>query len=219
MAKTFEAKTVGKIETEKLFSPNRPKFIFMHHGDQWDLIETSQGWELLPMLTQFQLMPGLNGVRHSPGGGIDSGAARASFMDQGWTFLANDTAGPDGYLREYAGASGSIFVDKWCSPRKLGNGKRAKVIWESDLDGYNDYRRSLLESGRIAQPDPNALDFKIALLEKRIGRKIKNAHIPAIAKEIEKAVAKKEAIETAKATKKTTAPKRKRAPRKVKADV
>ena len=220
MAKTFEAKTVAApIGSNKLFSKCTPKFLFMHHPNTWDLVETSDGWEVLPMLTKFQLIPGLNGVKHSAGGAIDSTAARASFMDRGWTFIDNKAAGNDGYLREYEGSSGPIYVDKWSTPRTLGHGGRARVVWDSDVEGYNDFRRSLLESGIIAKPDPAALDLKIELLRKRVERKVKNAHIEHVAGQIKDAEEKKEALETAKATKKTKAPKRKRATKKAKADV
>jgi hypothetical protein len=211
MAKTFEARPVSApTGGARLYAPTTPKFLFMHHPNQWDVLETDDGYELLPKLCKFNLIPGLNGVRMRPGGGADSTAARAAFIDRGWVFIDNKKGGADGYLREYDAASGKIYVDKWTSPRKLGHGARAKVLWDTDLEGFNDFRRSLVEDGTVEKPDAAALDFKVALLEKRISRKVKHSHIPQIQKEVEKAVEKKEAIETAKKTKKTTAPKRKR---------
>lgn len=211
MAKTFESRPVSApTGGEKLYAPTTPRFLFMHHPNQWDVLETEDGYELLPKLCKFNLIPGLNGIRLRPGGGADSAAARASFMDRGWVFIDNKKGGPDGYLREYDAVAGKIYVDKWTTPRKLGHGSRAKVLWDTDTEAFNDFRRSLLEDGTIEKPDDSALDFNLALIEKRIARKIKHAHVPQIQKEVEKAIDKKEAIKDVKKTKKTTAPKRKR---------
>ena len=213
MAKTFEGRRVSSpIENNKLFSPTTPQFIFMHHPNTWDLVETEDGYEVLPILTKFQLVAGLNGVKLRPGGGVDSTAARASFMDQGWVFI-DDKKIEGGYLREFEGVRGPIYVDKWTTPRVIGNGPRGRVIWDTDKEGYNAFRRSLLEDGTIEKPDPSALDWKIELLEKQIDRRVKSSHIPKIQKEVEKVTEQKEALIEAKKTKKT-AVKKKRAPRK-----
>jgi hypothetical protein len=213
MAKTFEGRRVSSpIENNKLFSPATPQFIYMHHPNTWDLVETADGYEVLPILTKFQLVAGLNGVKLRPGGGVDSTAARASFMDQGWVFI-DEKKIDGGYVREFEGARGPIYMDKFTSPRVIGNSARGRVIWDTDKTGYNDFRRSLLEDGTIEAPDPSALDWKIELLEKRIDRKTKSSHIPKVQKEVEKATEEKDALIEAKTTKKTTV-KRKRAPRK-----
>ena len=208
MSKNFEGRPVKTpIGNEKLYAPTTPKFLFMHHPNQWDLLETEDGYELLPKLCKFSLVAGLNGCRMRPGGGVDSTAARASFIDRGWVFIDNKKAGEAGYLREYDSIAGKIYVDKWTTPRKLGHGSRAKVLWDTDTESFNDFRRSLLKDGTVEKPDPAALDFKIALLEKRISRKVKNAHVPQIQQEVQKAADQKKAVTQIKKTKKTTAKK------------
>lgn len=215
MAKTFEGKTVSNpTENNKLFSPAQPQFVFMHNPNQWDLVETDDGFEVLPMLTKFQLIAGLNGVKYRPGGGLDSTAARASFMDRGFVFIDTNKGGDGGYLRVFDGHTGQIYVDRWTKPRKIGYGERAKVVWETDKEGYNEFRRSLIEDGTIAKPDPSAIDFKIELAAKRVERKSKQGHIPRIKKQADQAEEKRQALEEVKATKKTKVTKRKRAPRK-----
>ncbi len=212
MAKTFQGKSVSSpTEDNRLFSPAKPQFIYMHHPNTWDLMKTDDqgGYELLPALTKFQLIAGLNGVKHRPGGGIDSTAARASFLDRGWIFIDNKKGGEGGYLREFEGLQGRIYQDKWTTPRKLGGGIRARVVWDCDLEGYNAFRRSLMEDGTIPAPDESALDWKIELAEKRINRKIKDSHIPKVAQKMEEAQEEKEALIEAKATK-TTKPKTKK---------
>ena len=214
MAKTFEGRRVkSPTDNQRLYSPTTPQFHYMHHPNTWDLVETDNDWEILPMLHKFQLIAGLNGISLRPGGGIDSTAARAAFMDQGWTFISSDKAGEGGYLREFDGVRGSIYVDKWTSPRKIGHGTTAKVIWDQDIEGYNDFRRSLLQDGTVNPPDQSALDWKIELLEKRINRKTKAGHIPQVQVEIKKASDTKEALITIKNSK-TPRLKKKKAPAK-----
>lgn len=219
MAKTFEGRSVeAPTGGEKLFAAPTPKFLFMHHPNTWDLVETDDGYEILPMLTKFQLIPGLNGIKHRAGGGVDSTAARAAFMDQGWVFIENEKGGDGGYLREYDGYLGKVYVDKWSKPRSLGHGSRARVVWDVDLKGYNDFRRSLMDSGDIGRPDPAALNWKIELLDKRIGRKIKSSHIPKIAKDLEVAQAKQAALNEVKSTSKTKVKTKKAATKRKTAD-
>jgi len=202
MPKTFEGRVVkSPTASHKLNSPRTPKFIFMHHPNTWDLVETENSWEILPLLTKFQLIAGLNGVKLRPGGGVDSTAARAAFMDQGWTFIPVEKI-KDGYLREFDGTRGPIYVDKWTLPRKIGSSVNAKVVWDTDQEGYNSFRRSLLEDGTIDKPDPSTLEWKIELLKKRIGRKIKSSHIPQVQKEIDEATEKKVALKEMKTGKK-----------------
>ena len=208
MSKTFEGRSVTpKTESTKLFAKSNHQFLFMHHPSMWDLVEFEDGWEVLPMLTKFELIAGLNGVKFRPGGGIDATAARAAFMDQGWTFI--DVKKGGGYLVEFDGVSGPIYVARWTIPRKLGGGSRARVLWDTDKDGYNHFRRSLMEDGTIDPPDPAALDFKIELLNKRITRKGKSAHIPQVQEELAVSKKKKKALEDVKASKKTSTRKRK----------
>lgn len=208
MAKQFEGRAVEpKTAGDRLFVRSTPQFIYMHHPNQWDILKTEDGYEFLPILTKFQLLAGLNGVKIRPGGGIDYTLAKSNYTEQGWVFIENNAI-EGGYLREFDGVGGPIYQDLWTTPRRLGNGSRARVIWDTDLDGYNAFRRSLVESGAIPKPDPAALDFKIALLEKRSSRKLKNSHVEKVAKEIAEVEEKIEAVKEVKKTKKTTAKKK-----------
>tara|TARA_R110000751_G_scaffold145095_1_gene248761 strand:+ start:55 stop:717 length:663 start_codon:yes stop_codon:yes gene_type:complete len=215
MSKTFEGRPVtAKISDERINAPPSPPFLYMHHPNAWDCLDTGDGYELLPMLTQFQLVPGLNGVQMRAGGGIDATNAKNSFSDQGFVFIANDdTSTPGGYLREYDGRQGPVYTDKFTTPRKIGHGTFSKVIWDHDLEAFNTFRRGLISSGVVSNPDPSILEFQIALLDKRIARRVKSAHVPHIQKEVDAALSEKEALIEAKTTKKTTV-KKKRAPKK-----
>ena len=203
MAKTFEGRAVKpKTTDDRLNVRHRPQFIFMHHPNQWDVLDTPDGYELLPKLTRFQLIAGLNGVRSRPGGGVDAALAKVAMCERGWVFVENDKI-DGGYLREFDGITAPVYADKWSTPRRLGGGSRARVVWDHDAAGFDDFRRVLLADGTIAKPDPATLDFMIALREKRIGRKTNTAHIPHIARQVEAITEEKDAIKTAKTTKKT----------------
>ena len=212
MAKTFEGRAVKPKSTDdRLNVRHAPSFIFMHHPNQWDLLESSDGFELLPKLTKFQLIAGLNGVKSRPGGGVDATVARVAMMDKGWVFVDSEKGGDGGYLREFDGIRGLVYADKWATPRRLGGGTMARVVWDHDTAGFDAFRRSLLEDGTIKNPDNSILDFMITLKEKRIQRKTKTAHIPHVQKQIKEIEDEKEALETVKKTKKTKVKKAKKA--------
>ena len=188
MSKVIQGRVVTPpTEKSVLFSKPTPKFVFMHHPNMWDLCKTADGkHELLPKLIQFQLVPGLNGIRSRRGGGYDTAMAKTIQQENGWVFIDSDTAGDGGYLREFDGYKGKIYKDKWSYPRQIGGGSRARVIWEYDLDGYNAWRRSLVEKGTIEKADPSTIDLKIELIQKRIERKSKFSHIPDVNVELDK---------------------------------
>ena len=212
MSKQFEGRAVTpQTGGDRLYVRSTPQFIYMHHPNQWDLLATADGYELLPKLTKFQILPGLNGVKMRPGGGVDYALAKSNYKEVGWLFVENDAI-EGGYLREFDGVGGRVYQDRWTTPRRLGSGARSRVIWDIDLDGYNAFRRGLVDSGVIPNPDPAALDFKIALLEKRSSRKLKNSHVPKVAKEIAEVEEKIAAVKEVKKTKKTTT--KKKAPKK-----
>ena len=147
MSKTFEGRPVtAKISDERINAPPSPPFLYMHHPNAWDCLDT-------------------------------------------------------------------VYADKFTTPRKIGHGTFSKVIWDHDLEAFNTFRRGLISSGVVSNPDPSILEFQIALLDKRIARRVKSAHVPHIQKEVDAALSEKEALIEAKTTKKTTV-KKKRAPKK-----
>jgi len=175
----------------------------MHHPSQWDLLTDGKSYELLPKLTQFQLIAGLNGIKSRQGGGIEATLAKVAMMEKGWVFIEASKGGDSGYLREFDGIRGPVYSDRWTTPRRLGTGPKGKVIWDHDKANFDDFRRSLLKDGTIAVPEPSTLDFLITLKEKRVQRKTNTAHIPHIQRKVEELIEEKQALETIKSTKKT----------------
>ena len=155
----------------------------------------------LPVLRTFKMKPGLNGVRMGRNG-PDISIAKARFEGDGWKILEYD-AHEGGYLQKFDGINGPIFADVWTSPRTLGIGVHSSVLWEKDRDGFNDFRRSLVEKGIISPPDPAVIGAKARLQSKRAGRRINEAHIPHVAKKIDAEAKKLEFMEGTKPKKKT----------------
>ncbi len=208
MAKTFQSSPVTKTTGADLLNVRpSPQFFYMHNPNGWEMIPTEDGdYEWLPRLKRFTLTPGVNGVKQDRRGGVDYLGAKSRFEQRGWTFIMPEDV-PGGYVIEFAGRWGKVYVDKWSHPRALGVGDSAKIIWDRDTEGFNDFRRSLIE--RLGQPDPSVIDFRETLQTKRVKRRERELHIPSVAAHVEKEVTKLEAIKASK-------PKRKRA-RKTKA--
>ena len=180
----------------------RPDFYLLHHPESWELNERSDGeWEWLPRLKFLKLTPGVNGVRQVKGG-VDDAGARIMMEGRGFSLIARNL----GYVTKYPCRRGMSSYLTWDVPALLGK----RLIVRHDGEGYADWRRSLLENGTIAPPQPEALAAILHRLDKRIERGGKSIHIPGVKAEVEKNEKKRAAGKKA-ATKATT---RKRAPRK-----
>jgi hypothetical protein len=161
----------GRTELDKkLKLPTNHDFYLMHHPNGWRLEKTSRGWEVLPVLKDLVLAGGINTVELTEKG-PDSGAARTKLRDRGWTMLEDQD--------EYR-----VVVD-------VAGGRAHRLIWDRifrfpdgdfevqfDHEGYADWRRSLVEEGRIDPPRPKVLATLRARLERRLGRRSQQLHIP-----------------------------------------
>jgi hypothetical protein len=206
MAKNFKASPVTKTAGTDLINVRpTPAFFFMHNPNGWEMLETEEGgYEWLPRLKRFTLTPGVNGIAQDRRGGVDYRNAKSRFEQRGWTFIMPEDV-PGGYMVEYEGRWGKVYADKWSHPRPLGAGDNAKILWDHDAEGFNDFRRSLVE--RLGPPDPSVIDFRETIQAKRVKRREREGHIPSVAAHIEKETAKLAAIKASK-------PKRKRKSRK-----
>lgn len=183
----------------KLPGRAQPDFHLMHHPENWEIVETPTGeYEWLPRLKPLYLQAGINGVRSVRGGGVDDSAARLSYRDRGWTIIPRDL----GYVTKYPTARGQSSYLTWDTPHLMGR----KIVVRHDAEGYNTFRRSLVESGVIPTPAPEALEAVLHSLQSRINRAGKSIHIPGVKARVE---ADEKRLKGAKA-----ATKRKRAPRK-----
>ena len=204
-----EVLTGAKAETRPgaTLLPGFPQsdFYLMHHPNSWEPVETADGdWEWLPKLKQLLLKPGVNGVRSTPGGGVDDSQARINFQNRGWTILPRDL----GYVVRYQCRGGGSHYALWDTPHKMGN----RVVTRHDPDRYNEFRRELVVSGVIKAPEPEALEIVLDDLQHRLNRNAINVHVPTVAAKIKKTEAKLDGAKAAvsKTTKKKPARKRTR---------
>jgi len=170
------SKTAAQNPKLKVF-PNAP-FYLLHHAFSWEIVEVSEGdWEWLPTFGQLFEIAGVNGVEDTPNG-PDSTMSRMRLMDNGQTVIDREF----GYVARYETTYGGYYYCmKWDVPKVIGS----KVFWNNDTNGYNEWRRELVGLGIIDKPEIEVIQSKIALLDRKIDRRLKLQHIPEIKKEID----------------------------------
>ena len=209
----------------KINHPSNKQWVYMFHPNSWDLTPTSDGeFEWLPKLRRWTQQAGINGIKSLRGGeGINETAARARFIDDGWIFIDPeavdkwlDNSGNDsGYLRALDGVSGPIFVNIWAIPERIGAGRNAKVTFDYDREGFNDFRRELLKREIIPPIQDAVLKMYVKRQRTRSTRNVSQSHNPIVAAGIEKEQKRLKGMTTA--AKKKAAPKKapkKKAPKK-----
>jgi hypothetical protein len=183
----------------------------MHNAYGWEMIETDGEFEWLPLIKKFALRPGVNGVKQTRKG-VDYLNSKVTFEQNGWTFIMPEDV-DGGYLVEYEGRWGKVYADKWSTPRSLGPGQNAKIIWDHDREAWNDFRRSLVP--KLGPPDPSIIDMKVTLQGKRARRRERETHIPSVAADVKKQAAKLDAMKASKpkrTRRKKAAPKKEATP-------
>ena len=157
--------------------PNAP-FYLLHHPFSWELVDIGDGeWSWLPTFGQLYEIAGINGIIETPRG-PDSSVSRMKLMDAGQTIIDREF----GYIARYETTYGGYFYCmKWDIPKVIGS----KVFWNHDTIGYNQWRQELIGLGVIAPPELEVVQSKMALLDRKIDRRLKMQHIPEIKKEID----------------------------------
>ena len=162
----------------------RPKFIYAHSPMSWEWSVEHE--RFLPRLKRINIMPGTSGIRKGAGG---HAPMIANLQSQGWTVLPDDMqviytdeggklAKDTHYMVAYQGRRGTTYADVWERPVVIGGGASASVDWSSlyDVDGFNAWRASLLDSGAVPPPNPAVLAGLVQRQERRAGRRINDAH-------------------------------------------
>lgn len=161
------------VTTERGALPNlepSPKFLYFHHPAAWYVATTEEGAELLPLLSQCAVEPGVGRVdRHGdPAGLIGHKTAR------GWTLIPESAAnghtpdGAPGYVRAYPGQRGTMHMSAWTTVRVLAG--RPTLI--SDEAAYHRWLRSLVERGIIAPCAPEIAEAKLDAARDTLGRAV-----------------------------------------------
>ncbi len=193
---TAQVNKVDKLRPSRAFG--HPKFLMAHHPNSWEF--KNDQW--LPRIKQHHIYPGVNGTDKNGNHAL----MLAQLQMDGWTVLSHDLpvcfyddaelVEDVGYMVKYDGTRGPIYKDVWAIPTILGAGSSAKTIWDHDEAGYDAWRARLVEQGIIAAPNPHVLGEAVDLQLNRMTRDQNNAHMPIVAKQIEKESARYEAMKS-----------------------
>lgn len=156
--------------------PNAP-FYLLHQAFSWELVKHAGEWRWLPTFGQLHEIAGVNGIEETPQG-PDSTVARMRLHENGQTVIDREY----GYIARYETTYGGYhYRMRWDVPKTIGN----KTYWNTDVDGFNDWRLALIEEGVIAPPEIEVVQTKVNLVDRKIDRKLKFQHVPEIKTEID----------------------------------
>jgi hypothetical protein len=174
---TWTGKQTAAENPKLKILPNAP-FFLLHSPFSWELVEMGDGeWKWLPHFGHLYEIAGVNGVVETPRG-PDSTVSRMKMGDAGQQVLDREF----GYVARYETTYGGYYYCmRWDVPKVIGS----KVYWNHDKEGYNTWRWELVEMGIIQKPEDEVIQSKIALLDRKIDRRLKLQHIPEIKKEID----------------------------------
>ena len=160
------------------------RFFFAHNPENWELkVYTSQTSDegkrkkvsipvLLPVLSSISETPGVNGTR-AVGGRLDSSLMRTNLRDKGWTIL---DASEEGYLRVFPAHKGNYYISKWIRVEKVGR----RIIEHFDQDSYDEWRLSLMTSGKIQVPHTKIASLRLIAMNRALARMERDQHIPEV---------------------------------------
>ena len=192
---TAQVNKVDKLRPSRAFG--HPKFVMAHHPNSWEF----KNGQWLPRIKQHHIYPGVNGTDKNGNHAL----MLAQLQMDGWTVLSHDLpvcfydddgelVDDVGYMVRYDGTRGPIYKDVWAIPAIYGAGASAKTVWDHDEAGYDAWRARLVEQGIVAAPSPHVLAGAVDLQLNRMTRDQNNAHMPIVAKQIEKESARYESM-------------------------
>lgn len=145
-----------------------PPFLYFHHPSAWYVANTEDGPEMLPLLSQCAVEPGVGRVDRNgdPAGLIGHKTSR------GWTLIPEAAANgytPDGlpgYVRAHQGKKGLMHLPAWATVRVLAG----RPTLGSDELRYHAFLRSLITRGIVAPPAPEIVEAKLEAARDTLGR-------------------------------------------------
>lgn len=146
---------------------------FLGHGKDWELVETGDGWRLLPVLKRLILSPGVNWT-HTPsaGQGMDPSDLEAKARQRLGMQVFPDV---EEYRIRLPGHGGKIgYFLRWESPTVYDDG-----AWEPsfDADGYHSWRWSLVTDRRVEMPRESIIAAIRARATKARQRALRTPHL------------------------------------------
>lgn len=142
------------------FGDRRRPFLLAGNPSECDLVQTSQGWRLVPILKTLVVAPGVNNTEQPKKGGVVSHTRIEADARAKWAMVVfYDRAE---YQVEVEGEGGPGLFTRWERVRAYADGK-----WsiDHDQDGYDLWRWSLVVDGRIEVREDG-----IQLIKRRIRR-------------------------------------------------
>lgn len=166
------------VQTPTLNIRRNSPFYLMHSAFQWELVNVADDeWEWLPSFSILHETAGVNGVVQTRDG-VDSTHTRIKFMEQGYTIIDREF----GYVTRYPCRRGGYYYClKFNRPKTIGE----QVFWRMNEDEYNDFRRSLIDVGVIDKPEDEVIELLLKNVDRRIGRRVTDQHIPEIKAQID----------------------------------
>jgi len=127
---------------------NKP-FHFQHNHGSWELVETSEGWRLVPSLSRIVVAPGVNGTAQAKRGQHLSAVHVKNMAEENWGNLVLTDIDAYQYSPEEPGSTGDGYFTLWETVLLYDDG-----TWEIDHDdqGWADWRWSLVVNGTIKPP-------------------------------------------------------------------
>lgn len=166
--------TVAEAQSILPIAPNHP-FYLIHDPKQWELVFVTKNkrktakWA--PRFSKLWEQGGVNGVRGSSNGNVDTMGAKMSLQKKGIKIL--DPKEHD-YIRRYRARRGFYYQERFYTIETVGN----KVLETFDHEAYNSWRVDLVENGEIKPPHPHILKLAIETQRQRVDRLIPLQHLP-----------------------------------------
>lgn len=147
-------------------------FMLGAHPTSWDLVQTSKGWFMVPCLKRLIVQAGVNFTHTaSPGRAPDPSDLEAKARVRFGMTVLHD---PDEYLYVTNGATGPGHFLLWENVKTYSDGTYEVVF---DQDGYDLWRWSLVEQGRIAAPRDSVISQFRTRLNRAKNRATRTPHL------------------------------------------
>lgn len=156
------------------YGERRRMFFLSAHPSSVELVETSKGWRLVPVLKRLIVQAGVNFTK-SPerdGGSLDASDIEAKFRGRfGHDVLVNQSE----YLVVADGINNTKgYFLRWERIKAYADGS-----WEiqMDNDGYDLWRWSLITGGQVEAPRDSVIDQVRSRLKKAVARSTRTPHL------------------------------------------
>ena len=173
----LKAPVSSSFQATPVCEPNE-RFFLRHWPREWECEEVDGKACWLPCLGPHILKPGTDNIRtlarhesHKPHLAFEMSVMNA--RREGWVYIDPEVPVPTeclpdgvpegGYLRALdcvnkAGVGGTKWVEAWEIPVPTLPGERQQ--WSFERESYNRWRKHLVESGQVPQPDTQWLNRK-----------------------------------------------------------